>query len=440
MSSTPPTPPAGAERVAQLGAVPLFRGLSDDVLAAVAAIATAVNYAAGEVVCKRGDDGDCLYLVTAGTVHVRRGERLLAELGAGEVVGELSVLDRQPRSADVVAASALELVRIRAADFDRAVDRHPQLGRALLEVLAGRLRDAGSMQVRVDQLVRAYRERGHVLAGLDPLGFTAPGEHPELSLEHHGLSDDDLDTRCFVLLGREPSRMPLGQILARLRQTYCAATGVQYMHIDDLRVQRWLRERLEDPAHERAFGRDEQLRILRKLTDADVFETFLQRTYSRAQRFSLEGAETLIPLLDQAIEKAGEAGVERIVMGMAHRGRLNVLANVLAKPPARIFAEFEDAATAGPAGAGGAGDIKYHQGYAADRMTACGRPVHLELAFNPSHLEFVSPVVLGRARHCRNGSATVVRAAAAAAPGSSRSSSTATPRSPARASSRSCST
>lgn len=263
---------------------------------------------------------------------------------------------------------------------------------------AGATLDAGaalSLQDRVDQLIRAYRVRGHLIARFDPLDL--PREiHPELDPSHYELTDADLD-RVFSsrTISGCPDTMSLRAILEHLRNTYCGSVGVQFMHIDNIAIKMWLQARMEGSENRLTMTRDEQLRILTKLTDAVMFEDFIQKKYLGAKRFSLEGAESLIPLLDMAIERAGHFGMQEIVLGMAHRGRLNVLANIIGKSPRQIFWEFEDT---DPERYLGGGDVKYHLGYSADRMTASGQNVHLSLCFNPSHLEFVNPVALGRLR------------------------------------------
>src|SRR5262249_4947241 len=178
-------------------------------------------------------------------------------------------------------------------------------------------------------------------------------------------------------------------------ETYCRFIGAQFMHIDELSVRQWLQQRMESTQNRLKLGRTEQLRILTKLTDAVVFEEFVQKKYVGAKSFSLEGAESLIPLLDLVIENSGNEGVEEIVLAMAHRGRVNVLANIIGKRPREIFREFEDVDTGMPVGRG---DVKYHLGYSNDRQTSLGRKVHLSLCFNPSHLEYVNTVALGRMR------------------------------------------
>ncbi len=252
--------------------------------------------------------------------------------------------------------------------------------------------DAALMQQKLDRLVRNYRVRGHRLAQLSPLG-REPFEVPELDPGYYGMTAEDL--KRPVLAPVIPGAETIGEVIEGLQSTYCRSIGVQFMHIDSLEVRVWLQRRMESTRNRLPLSRAKQLRILTKLTDATIFEDFIQKKFLGAKSFSLEGSETLIPLLDQAIEKAGTQGIEEVVMGMAHRGRLNVLANVLGKNPRTIFREFEDA---DPEMYMGRGDVKYHLGYSNDWITEDGKRLHLSLAFNPSHLEFVNPVVLGRGR------------------------------------------
>ena len=260
-------------------------------------------------------------------------------------------------------------------------------------------------QDRVAELISAYLDRGHLAARIDPLGFPRAPQ-AQLDPAFYGLSDDDLD-RSFSTHGIPgPPLRPLREILDILRAAYCGSVGLEFMHIDDLERRTWLRERMEEVGHRAHLTRDEQLRVLTRLTDAAIFEEFIQHKYPGAKSFSLEGAESLIPLLDLVIETAAGQGVEEIVMAMAHRGRLNVLANILGKRPREIFAEFEDRADAFR---DGRGDVKYHLGYSTDWATASGRKVHLSLCFNPSHLEFVNPVALGRMRAKQDRAADTAR-------------------------------
>jgi 2-oxoglutarate dehydrogenase E1 component len=250
-----------------------------------------------------------------------------------------------------------------------------------------------ALQNRVDELIHDYRVRGHMAAAIDPLGRPRAAI-PELDPAHHGFGEADMDRlfSCDTLCDRP---LPLREIVVRLRNTYCRSIGVQFMHIDEIPVRRWLQDRIERTQNRVELRREEQIRILSRLTNAVVFEEFLRAKYIGAKTFSLEGGESLIPLLDLAIDKAAEQGVQEIVIGMAHRGRLNVLANIIGKSPQEIFWEFEDRS---PELYRGRGDVKYHLGYSNDWVTDAGRKVHLSLCFNPSHLEFVVPVALGRMR------------------------------------------
>lgn len=251
-------------------------------------------------------------------------------------------------------------------------------------------------RARVVQLVNAYRVRGHLFAHVDPLGV-APSAPPELDLANFELNATDLDKQFpTVDLAGTPPTLSLREIIGRLEETYCRSIGVEFSHVEDPTQRNWLRERMESTRNHLELDHARQLRILTKLSDAEIFEQFIHRSYAAGtKRFSLEGGEALIPLLDEIIERSAVEGVEEIVLGMAHRGRLNVLANILGKSPREIFAHFEDAE---PERYLGGGDVKYHLGYSSDRVTDSGRKVHLTLTFNPSHLEFVNPVVEGRVR------------------------------------------
>jgi 2-oxoglutarate dehydrogenase E1 component len=253
-----------------------------------------------------------------------------------------------------------------------------------------------AIQARVYKLLTAYRVRGHLFAHVDPLGNPALAP-PELDLRNFDLLPEDLDKPfpTVDLAGITPVAT-LREILKRLEETYCRTIGVEFNSIEDPEHRDWLRERMESTKNRLALGEEEQLRILTKLSDAEIFEQFIQRSYGAGtKRFSLEGAESLIPLVDLIVEQAAERDADEIVLGMAHRGRLNVMANILDKSVREIFAAFEDA---DPERFLGGGDVKYHLGYSSDRVTASGKKVHLTLTFNPSHLEFVDPVVEGRAR------------------------------------------
>lgn len=254
--------------------------------------------------------------------------------------------------------------------------------------------DIALIQERVDQLIRNYRVRGHRVARVDPLEHESV-QIPELDPAYHGLSEADFDRPISSsMVGGSDVRTPRS-IIEQMRNTYCRSIGAQFMHIDELPVRDWLQDRMEATENRITLAREEQFRILTKLTDAVVFEEFIQKKFLGAKSFSLEGAESLIPLLYEAIEKSGADGIQEIVLGMAHRGRLNVLANIMGKSPRQIFREFEDV---DPNLHVGRGDVKYHLGYSTDWHSAAGTKLHLSLCFNPSHLEFVNAVALGRMR------------------------------------------
>ena len=256
-------------------------------------------------------------------------------------------------------------------------------------------------QVRVLQLINAYRFRGHQRADLDPLGLREIPDLPELGLQHHGLSESDLD-RVFEsgsLSGI--GRATLREIISELEKTYCGSFGAEYMHITETAEKRWIQQRIEHVGGRPEFPPEVKLRILQRLTAAEGLERFLHTRYVGQKRFSLEGGDSLIPMLDELIQRGSRYSMKELVIGMAHRGRLNVLVNIVGKTPTELFQEFE-----GKAGhtSNGSGDVKYHQGFSSEMRTDKGS-VHVTLAFNPSHLEIVGPVVEGsvRARQQRSG-------------------------------------
>ncbi|MEY4565103.1 MAG: 2-oxoglutarate dehydrogenase component [Planctomycetota bacterium] len=250
------------------------------------------------------------------------------------------------------------------------------------------------MQDRIDQLVREYRVRGHLMAKLDPLGIDRQ-KLPELDPQSYGLNAEDL-SRPFTCASFDyENAKTLGDIVEKLRNTYCRNIGAQFTHIDNRNIRDWLQRRMESCENRIELSRDVQVRIYTRLADASVFEEFVRRKFVGAKTFSLEGSESLIPLLDLALEKAGQHGIQSVIMGMAHRGRLNVLANIMGKRAQNIFWAFDDPR---PELHRGAGDVKYHLGYSSDWTTSTGSKVHISLCFNPSHLEFVNPVALGRCR------------------------------------------
>jgi 2-oxoglutarate dehydrogenase E1 component len=253
---------------------------------------------------------------------------------------------------------------------------------------------AAGLSEKLNTLIHNHRVRGHLVASVNPLE-SPQSCPPELELAHYNFSESELN-----LLANSPAfpcetPLTIREIFQRLRDTYCRSIGAQYMHIDNPVARQWLQHRMETSQNRLTISHDQQLRILTRLTDAVVFEQFLRTKFLGAKTFSLEGCETLLPLLDLAIEKAGHQGVGNIIIGMGHRGRLNVLAHIAGKNPCAIFREFADAE---PELWQGRGDVKYHLGHSGDWTTADGRKIHISLCFNPSHLEFVDPVVIGRVR------------------------------------------
>ena len=259
------------------------------------------------------------------------------------------------------------------------------------------IRAATLDSLRAIMMIRAYRMRGHLKARLDPLGIAiTPGDASELDPAAYGFTEADLDRPIFLdfVLGLETSTVR--EILSILRRTYCGAVGVQYMHISTPQEKGWIQERIEGRDKEIVFSKEGKIAILKKLIEAEGFERFLQKRFPGTKRFGLDGGEACIPALEQIIKRGGALGVKDMVLGMPHRGRLNVLAAVMGKPYHVIFHEFQGG-TSLPSDVEGSGDVKYHLGASSDRSFD-GNNVHLSLTANPSHLEIVNPVVLGKAR------------------------------------------
>lgn len=250
-------------------------------------------------------------------------------------------------------------------------------------------------QGSVSRLISTYRAMGHKLAKIDPINEMEAQDASELELEYHGLSEADLDTVFDTGPLRAPDRLTLRDIVAILKANYCGSIGYEYGHMASAQQRRWLRTRLEQPVGHDPFDAKQKKHILNRLTAAEGMERYLHTKYVGQKRFSLEGGESLIPMLDHIIHQGGAQGVKEVVIGMAHRGRLNVLVNILGKAPRTLFSEFEGKHDINELAA--SGDVKYHQGFSSDIQTS-GGPVHLSLAFNPSHLEIVSPVVEGSVR------------------------------------------
>jgi 2-oxoglutarate dehydrogenase E1 component len=280
-----------------------------------------------------------------------------------------------PKVAQKIAAKA-EAAGVKVSD--------EQMKRAVLDSL------------RALMIIRAYRIRGHLAANLDPLGLRETANQPELDPKSYGFSDADMDRPIFIdkVLGLEHASMR--EIMEIVKRTYCGTFALQYMHISDPEQASWLKERIEGYGKEIAFTREGRKAILNKLVEAEGFEKFLHVKYMGTKRFGLDGGEALIPAMEQIIKRGGNLGVKEIVIGMPHRGRLSVLANVMQKPYRAIFHEFQGGSYK-PEDVDGSGDVKYHLGASSDR-TFDGNTVHLSLTANPSHLEAVNPVVLGKVR------------------------------------------
>jgi 2-oxoglutarate dehydrogenase E1 component len=287
--------------------------------------------------------------------------------------------------------------KLQAANLQHDV-AHSPIQRGFLELGKRRAEppvhaDESRKQAKVLQLINAYRFLGARVAELDPLKRHPAPEVAELNPSYYGLSEADMDATFFTGSLEGGKRMTLREILQRLRRIYCSSVGAEYMYISSVVEKRWIQARLEGAEGEPHYPNETKKRILERLTAAEGLERYLHTKYVGQKRFSLEGGDTLIPMLDHLLQRAGNQGVKESVIGMAHRGRLNVLINTLGKLPKELFAEFEGIHTEHLA----AGDVKYHQGFSSDIATP-GGPMHLTLAFNPSHLEIVNPVVEGSVR------------------------------------------
>ena len=280
------------------------------------------------------------------------------------------------------------------ADIEKSVEEKISVRQP--EACAEDIRQATQDSLRALMLIRAYRIRGHLIANLDPLGLQPESPHPELDPMSMGFTDADMDRPIFIdnVLGLETAT--LNQILDILKRTYCGTFAVEFMHITDPEQKAWIQERIEGPDKDISFTNEGKQAILKKLIEAEGFEQFLNVKYTGTKRFGLDGAEAMVPALEQIIKRGGALGVREIIVGMPHRGRLNVLAAVMGKPYHHIFHEFHGGSVT-PEDIAGSGDVKYHLGASSDRAFD-GNNVHLSLTANPSHLEAVDPVVLGKSR------------------------------------------
>jgi 2-oxoglutarate dehydrogenase E1 component len=294
-----------------------------------------------------------------------------------------------------------ELVAALTGDWEAVETRIGDKVKAKAQARGVELSSADVQQATRDSihalmLIRAYRARGHFHAKLDPLGLEPPNDEADLDLHSYRFTDADLDRPIFLdkVLGLEFAT--LREILAILRRTYCQTLGVEFMHISNPTQKAWMQERIEGPDKAISFTPQGRLAILNKLIEAEGFENFCDLKFTGTKRFGLDGGESMIPALEQIIKRGGAMGVKEIVIGMAHRGRLNVLAQVMGKPHRVIFHEFKGG-SAMPSDVEGSGDVKYHLGASSDREFD-GNTVHLSLTANPSHLEIVVPVALGKVR------------------------------------------
>src|SRR5829696_9091191 len=309
----------------------------------------------------------------------------------------------QPANGELVSALDGNWAQAEAALSEKIKGQAQAKGR---EASQTEVMQATRDSVRALMLIRAYRVRGHLHANLDPLNLEPRRNHDELHPSHYGFTDADWDRPIFLdnVLGLEFGT--IREIVAILERTYCLTLGVEFMHISDPAEKAWIQERIEGPDKEITFTTEGKRAILNKLVEADGFEKFLDLRYTGTKRFGLDGSESLIPALEQIIKRGGNLGVKEIVLGMAHRGRLNVLTQVMAKPHRALFHEFKGGSFA-PDEVEGSGDVKYHLGASSDRSFD-GNTVHLSLTANPSHLEIVDPVVLGKVRAKQDQHADIV--------------------------------
>ncbi len=299
----------------------------------------------------------------------------------------------RPERSELIAALDGDWVEVGKALGEKVKAKAQTKG---VELSSADVERATRDSIRALMLIRAYRARGHFHAHLDPLGLQPPGKEEELEPSTYGFGEGDFDRPIFLdkVLGLEFGT--IRQIIAILRRTYCQTLGVEFLHISDGAQKGWIQERIEGPDKEISFTREGKRAILNKLVEVEGFEKFCDLKFTGTKRFGLDGAESMIPALEQIIKRGGALGVHQIVMGMAHRGRLNVLAQVMGKPHRAIFHEFKGGSST-PNEIEGSGDVKYHLGASSDREFDDNK-VHLSLTANPSHLEIVDPVVLGKVR------------------------------------------
>jgi 2-oxoglutarate dehydrogenase E1 component len=306
-----------------------------------------------------------------------------------------------PANGELVSALDGNWPKVEAAIVDKLKGKSAE---AIVPV--GDLNQAARDSVRAIMMIRAYRMRGHLHAKLDPLGIAvAEEDYNELSPEAYGFTAADMDRRIFIdnVLGLEYASVR--EMIEILERTYCSTLGVEFMHMSNPDEKGWIQQRIEGPDKAIEFTALGKKAILQKLVEAEGFEQFIDVKYKGTKRFGLDGAEALIPALEQIVKRGGTLGLKEIILGMAHRGRLNVLTQFMGKPHRAVFHEFKGGSYA-PEEVEGSGDVKYHLGASSDREFD-GNKVHLSLTANPSHLEIVNPVVMGKARAKQDQMATV---------------------------------
>ncbi|MFV3073796.1 2-oxoglutarate dehydrogenase E1 component [Niveispirillum fermenti] len=325
-------------------------------------------------------------------------QAFFADLGddGHAILAELNGASWAKSTARVIGAADPDAVPAKPGKGDKAAAPAAAAAPVANGFTPEQVRQAQLDSLRALMLIRNYRVRGHLLAKLDPLGLDKRAEHAELDYRHYGFTDADLDRPIFInnVLGMETAT--LRQIVDAVHRTYCGSIGVEFMHIQDPEQKAWIQERIEGIRNQTDFTVNGKKAILQRLTAAEGFEKFCQVKYTGTKRFGLEGGEVLVPAIEQVMKRGGQLGLKEIVLGMAHRGRLNVLANVMGKPFKAIFSEFQGN-PANPEDVQGSGDVKYHMGTSSDRDFD-GNTIHLSLSPNPSHLEVVNPVVCGRVR------------------------------------------
>jgi len=317
--------------------------------------------------------------------------------GPEEIGGELRGASWAPRTSRVVGVNGAQ-PGLSDATAAAAMPRQPAAPDhyPVAPASSEQIRRATMDSIRALMLIRAFRVRGHLHATLDPLGLEKRPPHAELDPATYGFSEDDLNRPIFInyVLGLESAT--LREIVAILNATYCGNIGVEFMHIQEPDEKAWIQERIENIRNQTDFTDRGKITILERLTEAEEFELFLDKRYTGTKRFGLDGGESTVPAIEQILKRGAQLGIQEIVLGMAHRGRLNVLANIMHKPYRAIFAEFQGLSS-NPEDVQGSGDVKYHLGTSADREFD-GKLVHLSLTANPSHLEAVNTVVQGKVR------------------------------------------